>query len=809
MIMQSWRYQLARIQEWSNVERACIPAALVVLTFVHYLIWVALLLYLDKTQVLVDRAALVAAIPPLVVVMGGGVLVTLLGLWLRRRTPEADWFLYLAAFCYSASQIWGGYMVGPLSFVVGIVMTGAPLVGFILLPRRVTLVSTVFAFLVIMAINLATAYDLLPYAPILKSPQDGDSALLWTHSQFFLAAPHLLTIMTLAALILGQWRKREQAVLQQSLTDALTGVHNRRSILDLLDTELARNRRHTGACAVLLLDLDHFKRINDTWGHPTGDRVLREAAQALKACIRQSDEIGRFGGEEFLLLLPDTTPEGALQLAERCRAALAALTVTADNGERVPVSGSFGLACNAGATNAPTELLVRLADDALYAAKQAGRNRVVAAAAPDPALCTDVPTTAAPVWQGRLRRLSSAPGISRHERIDGRPWWQTRKGWGRLLAGTREWSPVAKIGLVMFLLLAMQWGGLGWLLYVLLRDDAAQLVNEAFGWRAAQAVAAFIVVGNLLMFFSIWLRKRQPDARWFQHLGLHFYSLVLIVEGYALGELYLPTGVILTCSPLIGFLLFRRKMMLTVWIVALGSAIAISYACALGWLPYAPLIALEGVAAYDLHTPFWVYSLYLFFVPVLLVVLALVDQVLGRWRQREAHIRSVSLTDALTQVHNRRSILERLEAEVQRNLRSGTPLAVALLDLDHFKRVNDTWGHPTGDRVLRETARVLRDTVRESDLLGRYGGEEFLLLLPDTTLETARPLLERCRRALAQIEIRADNGETFAVSASFGLTCSLPGRPVDASALTRRADEALYNAKAAGRNRVEVVAPEV
>jgi len=169
--------------------------------------------------------------------------------------------------------------------------------------------------------------------------------------------------------------------------------------------------------------------------------------------------------------------------------------------------------------------------------------------------------------------------------------------------------------------------------------------------------------------------------------------------------------------------------------------------------------------------------------------------------------RTISLTDALTHVHNRRSILERLEVEVQRSARLGVPLAVALLDLDHFKHVNDTWGHPTGDRVLQEAAKTLKEVVREGDAVGRYGGEEFMLVLPETSLPGALALLERCRVRLTEVRTTADSGEQFSISASFGVTCNEQCPMASSEALTRAADDALYHAKEAGRNCIEVLLP--
>jgi diguanylate cyclase (GGDEF)-like protein len=160
-----------------------------------------------------------------------------------------------------------------------------------------------------------------------------------------------------------------------------------------------------------------------------------------------------------------------------------------------------------------------------------------------------------------------------------------------------------------------------------------------------------------------------------------------------------------------------------------------------------------------------------------------------------------ALTDALTGLPNQRAshdIVLRMVAQAGRSL---NPLAAVLLDLDHFKQINDVYGHDKGDEVLASVGATLTAGLRASDFAGRYGGEEFLLLLPETDAEGARILVERLRLAIAAITIKAVD---LRVTASFGIAV-LPDHAVDASSLLRQADRALYAAKAAGRNRVDVV----
>ncbi|WP_280552778.1 sensor domain-containing diguanylate cyclase [Halomonas sp. 25-S5] len=169
-------------------------------------------------------------------------------------------------------------------------------------------------------------------------------------------------------------RKRvEHALEQLAQHDPLTGAANRRHFFERAAEELARARRHGDALSLVMLDLDHFKRINDHWGHATGDRVLQAFAAGVRSLLRREDLFGRIGGEEFVVLLPATGLEGALPLAERLRRQTEGLDLE-ENGERVSVTTSAGVA-TLGAGDASTDALLQRADEALYAAKRAGRNR--------------------------------------------------------------------------------------------------------------------------------------------------------------------------------------------------------------------------------------------------------------------------------------------------------------------------------------------------------------------------------------------------------------------------------------------------
>ncbi|WP_083635028.1 GGDEF domain-containing protein [Maricaulis sp. W15] len=166
-----------------------------------------------------------------------------------------------------------------------------------------------------------------------------------------------------------------------------------------------------------------------------------------------------------------------------------------------------------------------------------------------------------------------------------------------------------------------------------------------------------------------------------------------------------------------------------------------------------------------------------------------------------AHFRERAATDALTGAANRAAIDQILAAEIDRSRDAGRPFAVVVFDLDHFKRVNDTFGHLAGDRVLIETVRVVKQVLRTSDTLGRIGGEEFAVILPGVSGQQAHVMAERMRKMIAEISIDVEGRGSVSPTASFGVAES----DVNACGadLLERADECLYSAKRGGRNRVE------
>ena len=193
---------------------------------------------------------------------------------------------------------------------------------------------------------------------------------------------------------------------------------------------------------------------------------------------------------------------------------------------------------------------------------------------------------------------------------------------------------------------------------------------------------------------------------------------------------------------------------------------------------------------------------------LLLFTLALVASLIKVFRQRSA-LQALAVTDSQTGLFNRRAFENAAEEALLKSSRSKTPLSVAIIDVDHFKSINDRYGHPAGDAVLIKLARILDTVVRQSDTLARLGGEEFGIIMPDTDAEGARRLGERLREAVAKTAIHLNKNDAETLTISLGIATLSPDQREarDLAALYSLADDALYQAKTQGRNRIYVSVP--
>lgn len=176
---------------------------------------------------------------------------------------------------------------------------------------------------------------------------------------------------------------------------------------------------------------------------------------------------------------------------------------------------------------------------------------------------------------------------------------------------------------------------------------------------------------------------------------------------------------------------------------------------------------------------------------------------ISKRKKREEQLRKMATTDGLTGLYNRRRFMELLQKEFKKSIRHSVFLSVIMFDADKFKKVNDTYGHEGGDRVLVDISSIIRQIVRETDFPGRIGGEEFVVGLPHTDIEGAIRLAERLRSSFEASKVETADGRTIRYTVSFGVTALDLNAPADVETLMKHADNALYQAKEKGRNRVE------
>ena len=286
--------------------------------------------------------------------------------WAQRFLPYICVGMLVSLMCYN------GYMIGVFSPVTMVVYVGLITVGLVLFERRIVYSALLPATGFLTLSGYLSFVGVVPYAPIFKIDSQLFLNSFWLASMLYFVTPVLITCLILFEILLSQWRHREQLIQHVSRIDPLTNIFNRRQISQSL--EHLHQQHKPVSHAVILIDLDHFKSINDQFGHHIGDEVLIAVSQTLSQHMREQDMVGRFGGEEFILILKHSSHQQAHQIAERCRAAIEALMIYADEGQPIRVTASFGIAQSHHQLK-PQQLLSQ-ADKALYAAKADGRNQI-------------------------------------------------------------------------------------------------------------------------------------------------------------------------------------------------------------------------------------------------------------------------------------------------------------------------------------------------------------------------------------------------------------------------------------------------
>jgi diguanylate cyclase (GGDEF)-like protein len=342
---RTWRLPSARRSRLTQFRRANIMVGFAS----SFLIMLANILYFSLTPDQPNRP-LLWAIQALAILLGAGT-VFVARRWLPMRPMIHLWTasqLVLTAIAVAADGGFGSPLM--------VVLVTPLVLAAMALPSPAIAVHTAIAIVGLVAAGAVTG-TLTPGVGAIWSVNVGAVALIGAG------------VARNTRRLTGKLEAANRDLLALSRTDSLTGCLNHGAFFEELDLVLARSSRSGAPVSVLLLDLDHFKDVNDTHGHPTGDQVLVAVADALRTGTRAGDVVARTGGEEFAVLMPDTTLQEARQSAERIRTAIAAA------GGPVPVTASAGLAAAPDHGGTSTDL-VRAADNALYAAKDAGRDRL-------------------------------------------------------------------------------------------------------------------------------------------------------------------------------------------------------------------------------------------------------------------------------------------------------------------------------------------------------------------------------------------------------------------------------------------------
>lgn len=372
-----------------------------------------------------------------------------------------------------------------------------------------------------------------------------------------------------------------------------------------------------------------------------------------------------------------------------------------------------------------------------------------------------------------------------------------------------EWSVMQRMLLALLLSFCEYLLYASWLWFVESNTWTHQYVN--IDVISAHSPYVFWLLLSSFFFAALVAMAWKMGNRYFfiaQSLWMVKYSLVLGYLAYLIGHSNLVTGITIGATPVFGLMLIERRAVYLSIVLNVLILFGVLTLVNMDVLKHPPLYA-EGVTP---NNYFWVWSFLYFCLLKLLVMLTIVDVVLLSLKYNSARMRVLLEHDALTGLRTRHSLYDQMREFLARQQQA----SVILVDLDHFKSINDTYGHLVGDKVLKVVSQRLVDSVRSVDVVSRFGGEEFLVFLPDCPAGDAQAIAERIRVGLHEVQLTAGNGEPISVRASLGVACSLDVKQLDQigvritqdvlnpliQMLVDRADRALYYAKKTGRDRV-------
>ncbi|MCG8668628.1 MAG: GGDEF domain-containing protein [Pseudomonadales bacterium] len=303
------------------------------------------------------------------------VIVALLGVCLRQRQQQnvyLEWIIILIAVPLIIPIISAhGFLT---TSTIPALITVAVL-GFFLFDTRRMVITVQLNVVLVSVVALLTLYGYIPCSTLYQDVSRGPSAYWWMAGQFTISLYPLLCGIVMVRFFLEGLQAREEKIRELSRRDGLTNVWNRRYFMEILENELTLTRRYRRPISFIMVDLDYFKNINDQYGHSAGDKALQKTAEALQFAIRNTDTLGRYGGEEFSVVLPNCNRDDAILVSERCRQAIEKLKIFQDQVEFC-ITASIGVTTLVDINKMNASTIIENADNALYQSKAYGRNRV-------------------------------------------------------------------------------------------------------------------------------------------------------------------------------------------------------------------------------------------------------------------------------------------------------------------------------------------------------------------------------------------------------------------------------------------------
>ena len=310
-----------------------------------------------------------------------------------------------------------------------------------------------------------------------------------------------------------------------------------------------------------------------------------------------------------------------------------------------------------------------------------------------------------------------------------------------------------------------------------------------------------VFILNILLILFGFLIKSKPNVHIYYVLFLSvYYPFSMLGLPIGIGLLNMLNGVIFMGITFTALLLFPRFSVYFGLVAYVIACYLLSALTVLGYLDYAVAYKPYTLMHKDVQSAQIIYSMF-YTTLYAAFTITLFDISIERWRRYNSKIEKLSCTDELTGLLNRRGVNEIIDLQMQQAQITHRETSLIMVDIDNFKNINDQYGHHQGDLVLKHVANILRKNLRASDVIGRYGGEEFVILLPFTSIENAVLLAEVCRKALEQTAVEVKENEMLYIKACFGVS-STAFSGFDYTGLFEQADKAMYQAKRNGKNQV-------